>query len=359
MRRSFRDKDFIEDFNGMFFCVIGNVHPSDRVISYLKYIPKIEKEATRIKWSKEGKTYSRILPYYSALGTSFTKDYLKKKFPEYVYFDEYLNIEYTGVPIKMIKNHFKPEEKLRELLIEKNRDELEEIAIELVKIISNESNVSYDSIGISGSILLKIHNIEFSDIDLIIYGYENSIKVKETIKKILLEEKYGIHSPKGKILESWAKDIIKIHPLSFKEAYKLYSEKWNRILFGERQFSIHPVKNEKEVNEVYGKIRYVPKGFIKIKCTVEDCKEAIFLPCKYKIKNVEVIEGLKVNDIKEIVSYEGLYSDIAENEEEIVAYGKLEEVIDIGNNLKYHRVQIGSIEAKGKDYIKPLRWLLE
>lgn len=357
MQRSFRDKDFIEDFNGMFFCVIGNVHPPKRVISYLKYIPKIGEKTIRIKWSKNGKTYSRILPYYSALGTSFTKEYLKENFPDYIYFDKYLNIEYSSVPIKMIKKHFKPEERLKELLIEKSKDKLEEIAIELVKMIANESNVSFDYFGISGSILLKIHNIEFSDIDLIVYGYENSIKVKEAIKKILLEEKYGIHPPKGKILESWANDIIKIHPLNFKEAYKLYSEKWNRILFGEKQFSIHPVKIEEEVNEIYGKVKYIPKGFIKIKCAIEDCKEAIFLPCKYKVKNVEIIEGLKVNDIKEVVSYEGLYSDIANNNEEIITYGKLEEVININNNLKYHRVQIGSIEAGGRDYIKPLRWL--
>ncbi|MEM2495179.1 MAG: hypothetical protein QXQ27_07630, partial [Nitrososphaerota archaeon] len=61
MQRSFRDKDFIEDTNGMFFCVIGNVHPQNRVISYLKYVPKIEGEVTRIKWSKEGKVYNRVL----------------------------------------------------------------------------------------------------------------------------------------------------------------------------------------------------------------------------------------------------------------------------------------------------------
>ncbi len=225
-----------------------------------------------------------------------------------------------------------------------------------MNIISNESNVPLNYIGISGSILLKMHNIKFSDIDLTVYGRINALKVKETIINLLNNEEYGFSRPKGDILTSWARDIIKIHPLSLSEALIHYGEeRWSRALFKNRQFSIRAVKLENEVEEKYGSKIYEPKGLIKIKCRVKDASDAIFLPCKYIVENCNVIEGPKV-DVVEVVSYEGLYSDIASENEEIIVYGKLEKVIDLNTNEKHYRVCVGSVDAKGKDYIKPIRW---
>ena len=64
--------------------------------------------------------------------------------------------------------------------------------------------------------------------------------------------------------------------------------------------------------------------------------------------------GPKIKDIFEVTTYEGLYGGLAEKDERILAYGKLEEVHDLKRGEKYHRVLIGSREAEGRDYIKPL-----
>ncbi|MCS7385530.1 MAG: hypothetical protein NDF55_02150 [archaeon GB-1867-005] len=127
--------------------------------------------------------------------------------------------------------------------------------------------------------------------------------------------------------------------------------------FKNKFFSLHPVKTEGEVHEEYESRIYKPKGLILIKCTVSDAKDAIFLPSKYIVNEVEIIEGPKVNDIREVVSFEGLFCDIASAGEKIYVKGKLEEVIDLSSGDKYHRVQVGSFEAKGQDHIKPSRWL--
>lgn len=356
MVRGFRDRDFIEDVNGAVFCVIGNIHPPDRVISYLKYVPGLRDKAVRVKWSRNGKSFSRILPNYSALGVLQVQEYLKSKFSNYVYFDPYMNIEFIAVPRREISRHFLPELRLREIIHEV-KDPLEEHALKLVKIISSRSNVNVENIGITGSILLKIHNLQYSDIDLVTYGRENSAKVKAAVKKLLEDEAYGFHRPKGSKLKLWAGEIAKIHPLKVEEAVKLYSVKWNRAIFQGRQFSIHPVKVEEEVEEEYGRYRYIPKGMVRIRCQVVDDRDSIFLPCRYIVNNVRFLEGSEVSGIHEVVSYEGLYCDIASNGETITVQGKLEEVEDLYYKLKYFRVTVGTFEAKGMDYIKPDSWL--
>jgi predicted nucleotidyltransferase len=350
--RQFRDKDFIEDVDGAIFCVIGNIHPPDRVISYLKYVPGFRGEAVRVKWSRDGKSFSRVLPNYSALGVLKVQEYLKSICSNYVYFDPYMNIEFIAVPREKIAKHFLPELRLGEI-ISGARDPLEEHALRLVKTICRESNVDVGSIGITGSILLKIHNLQYSDIDLVTYGRESSVKIREAVKKLLEEESYGFHRPKGDMLKQWAEEIARIHPLRIDEAVKLYSTKWNRAIFQGRQFSIHPVNTEKEE---YGRFKYIPKGIVRIRCQVVDDKDSIFLPCKYIVKNVYFLEGKWVSEIREVVSYEGLYCDIASAGETITVQGKLEEAEDLYYKQKYFRVTVGTFEARGLDYIKPDSW---
>lgn len=354
MSRKFRDKDFIEDIDGAVFCVIGNTHPPDRVIAYLKYVPGLRNEAVKTKWSRNGKPFSRILPNYSALGVLQVQEYLKSRCSNYIYLDPYMSIEFTAVPREKIVKHFLPEVRLREIISEA-KDPLEEHALRLVKIISSESNVSMENIGITGSILLKIHNQQYSDIDLVTYGRENSVKIRETVRKLLDEEAYGFHRPKGNMLKQWAEEIVKIHPLKIDEAIKLYSTKWNRAVFQGRQFSIHPVNIEEGE---YGRFRYTSKGIVRIRCQVVDDRDSIFLPCKYIVKNVRFLEGKWVSEIREVVSYEGLYCDLASAGETITVQGKLEEVEDLYYKQKYFRVTVGTFEARGLDYIKPDSWIL-
>jgi len=353
--RKFRDRDFIESKEGMLFCVVGNTHPQNRVISYLKYIPWREEKVARLGWRKEGKEYGRILPHYGASGVQAVKDYLQKQYPEYVYYDPYLNIEIIGVPLDKIKKHYKPEERAEEI-IKNPQDSLEQIAAEIIREISSKSKIPISYLGITGSILVKIHNPLFSDIDLIIYGRSNSIKVKQALAE-LLESNVNFRRLNSHEIKKFASEISRIHALTFKEATILLRERWYAGIYKNRFFSLHPVKLENEVNEKYGSKIYRSKGMITVKCTVTDAKEAIFLPCKYVVGEVEVIDGPKVKDIREVVSFEGLYCDVAKAGEKIYVKGKLEEVIDVSSGCKYHRIQVGSFEARGLDYIKPSRWL--
>ncbi|MEL9940351.1 MAG: hypothetical protein QW348_08160 [Ignisphaera sp.] len=355
--RGYRDRDFIETFEGLVFCVIGNIHPRGRVLSYLKYVANLE-SGVRVKWSRNGVVYGRILPFYSAVGVKSVLEYLKRNHLDYVVFDEYRGVELIEVPENRISIHYKPEERLSQMVKEPG-DPLERLAVELVSRISNESGVSLENFGVTGSILLRIHNLRYSDIDLVVYGVENSYRVRDALKRLYSRENSGFSLPSGETLESWAAEISRIHPLTVEEAKILYSKyKWNRALYKGRQFSIHPVKLENEVDEVWEQKRFRYRGLATIRAKVVDSRDSIFMPATYLVEDVKVLEGVEeAKKISRIVSYEGLYIDIAREGDEIVAMGKVEEVQDIKRNETFYQLTIGTFEAGGKDFIKPLSWV--
>ena len=359
MVRRFRDRDFIESSEGLIFCIIGNVHPGGRVISYLKYVRGLESRI-RVKWSREGIQYGRILPFYSATGVKSVLKWLKERYPDYVVFDEYRNVELIEVPLTRIAKHYKPEERLHEIGAEP-RDALERLALEIASRISEESGVPLSNFGVTGSILLKIHNLQYSDIDLVVYGVENSYRVRETLKKLYSKPNSGFSQPAGALLESWAREIASIHPLSVEEGIKLYSRyKWNRALYKGRQFSIHPVKFEEEVNEQWEQKVFQSIGLASVRARVIDARDNIFMPAVYRVDNVRVVEGVdEARKVNLIVSYEGLYIDIAKEGEEIIAKGKVEKVQDMKSSETYYQLTIGTYEAQGKDFIKPVAWFKE
>ena len=60
-------------------------------------------------------------------------------------------------------------------------------------------------------------------------------------------------------------------------------------------------------------------------------------------------------DVREVVSYEGLYRDVVDDGEEIEARGKLERVgseNENGDALQYYRLVIGTTMLEGEGYIK-------
>ncbi|OYT44048.1 hypothetical protein B6U84_04865 [Candidatus Bathyarchaeota archaeon ex4484_40] len=294
--RGFRDRDYLRTEEGYFFCVLGPVHPEDRVIAYLKYVPDPSG-----KWGRGSNRFRRALPHYTVDGLLETFRFLESR-PEYLF-------ELSGVP----PSYF----------------------------------------GVTGSVLLDIHR-DFSDIDLLVYGKRNSESVRKALLQSYEERDSPVRRLHGEKAREWCLQKTELYPLTYEEAERILERRWNRGLFHGTLFSIHPVKLEGEVKEKYGDRVFRPEGTVKIEATVSDASEACFMPATYRVEDVRVVEGPRVRDIFEVVSYEGLYGDLAKDGERILAYGKLEGVTDRVSGLRYHRLLIGSQEARGRDYIKLL-----
>jgi len=347
--RGFRDRDFLQTKEGLFFCVVGSSHPPKRVISYIKYAPSVSGV-----WGSGKKKFSRIFQNYTIPDLLETFKYIEKNHPNYQFYSPADNITITAVPHESIKEHFKPEQKLAQLSQSKNLDLLQDKLVRLVKFLENISGISFQSFGVTGSILLDIHNPEFSDIDIIVYGVKESWKLKNILNERRSSE-ISLKRLEGKALKDWCIKKAEQYPLTAKEALRLYERKWNLGYFEDKWVSIHPVKIENEITKNYGDQIYIPCGQVTIKADVSENVNSLFLPAIYHIDNVKFLDGQQLGDITEVVSYEGLYCSIAEKGETIQARGKLEKIEEKDIGRKHYRVLVGSAMGKGKDYLKLLK----
>jgi len=346
LMRGFRDRDFLQTNEGFFFCVVGPLHPPERVISYIKYVPS----QTGL-WGKNEEKFSRILQNYTIPNLLETFSFLQANYPHYIFDSPVENIKLTAVPHRNIKTHFKPEQKLDDLRRTETLDPLQSKVVGFARFLSELSGVPEGCFGVTGSILLGVHQPEFSDIDVTVYGSKESWALREA----LTENRNTLTKLKrleGNALVEWCHRQAQKYPLSLKDAERIYERKWNLCFFEGTAVSIHSVKHELDLKTEWGDKEYQPVGHVTIRAMVSDNSDSLFLPAAYKIEDVEVLEGPQREPISEVVSYESLYDSIAENGEVILARGKLERILEKGNKKERYRVLVGSPEGGGKDYIK-------
>ncbi|MBU7031392.1 MAG: nucleotidyltransferase domain-containing protein [Theionarchaea archaeon] len=330
--RQARDRDFIETIERMFFCVTGYLHPPDRITAYLKYSP-----APEGKWKKKYVYYRRELPHYHMNAISSTISYLKSYYPQYVGFCPVRNIEMSMVPKSFIKRYYLPENRMQQILHNPS-DPLEKAVHAFTHDLLNHGSLHSTDLGITGSILIGLHNPQFSDIDLIVYGKEKSLEVKTVLKTIPAVR--GLENAKR---EEWISHKINIFHLTPKEAQIFAERKWNYGFYDSTYFSIHPTRTDAEIHEIYGKVTYADKGIIRLRARVTDSSESLFLPAQYSLEILEILEGESV-PVTHLVSYEGLYCDVFLEGDIIDVRGRLEKV-----NGSY-RVVVGTLSV-GNQYI--------
>jgi len=345
--RGFRDRDFLQTREKFFFCVVSPFHPPDRVISYLKYVP-----AKLGVWGRGEERFKRVMRAYTIPNLLETFSVLERNYSHYLFYSPVYNITMTAVPHEYILKHFKPEEKLAQLFQTSHLDSLQKKLLKLVSLLAKASNVSLSYFGVTGSILLNIHRPKFSDFDIIVYGLKSSLAVKNALTEAYSSSSSMVQRFKEKTIEAWCDNKAQNYPLTTREALQIYKRKWNIGSFENTKFSMHPVKLEHEVVEQYGDKTYHPLGFITIRAVVCENTDYMFLPAVYRVREVKVIEGPSATDIEEVVSYEGLYDNLAEVGETIIVRGKLEKVLNKKTGQEYHRVLVGSPEGKGMEYIK-------
>ena len=156
-----RTRDFIYSTDGLFFASTNYVHPDDRFISFLRYIPDPNGDR-----EKEGKRYRKVT-------SDEAYSYLRENHPDYLYFCDVTNVEMMGVPKDKVAKIIKPEERLAELRDAFNKgEELKnpEIMAKLMDVsdfFHYVADIPYENLGISGSILPGLHKEDVSDIDFV------------------------------------------------------------------------------------------------------------------------------------------------------------------------------------------------
>ncbi len=328
--------DLLKDLNGLIFDVKGLIHPSDRIIAFPRFVP--DSSGNR---KHKDQTYKKV---YN-LSTRFK--FLEENFPHYLVHDPVFDETLCEVPVTAVERHFKPVEKLWKLHTCKNLGELERTALMLAESLKKTANVPWRALGISGSLLAGLQTPK-SDIDPVVYGSENCQKVYAALKSMLKDETSRFKPYSQEDLRTLFEFRSKDTHMSFEDFVETETRKVLQGKFMEKDYFIRFVKDWAEIDEKYGEICYKNCGYAKIKATIADDSESIFTPCKYKVKNVAVIESPKLQPIVEIASFRGRFCEQARKGEVVIAQGKVEHVTDNKRGLKYFRILLGN---KPSDYM--------
>lgn len=336
-----KDRDFIETPEGFLFCVVGYLHPPDKYTAYLKYSPSQEG-----RWHRQGRAFQRELAFYHAHQVGQTLDFLQERYPEYVHYCPVRDMTFSMVPHKRTQTYYVPEERLAQILANPS-DRLEEELCRVVESIQANTGIPTAEIGVTGSILLGIHDPSFSDIDLNILGRQNAGRLRSLMSAMELPDTSPM---KEAYIDEWCQGVVRHFGLSYSQARWLISRRWNFVHYGAEQYtiSLHPTRTDDEIEEVYGDHIYRDAGDAYLQATIADVRDAIFLPAIYRVEDVKILEGPQVQ-VVEICSYEGLFGQIGEAGERVVARGKLER-IDQGPP---HRLVIGSSRRSGQEFLLP------
>jgi predicted nucleotidyltransferase len=333
-----KDRDMVEILDGLMFVVVGYLHPPGRVTAYLKYVPAAEG-----KWVRGSTRYTRTLRYYHVTQVENTYGCLRESHPDYLYDCPVRNITVSCVPLSEVKRYYDPVERVDSLIREGPSDSLEEKLLGLVEYLQEHACVE-GKIGVTGSILTRSHNPEFSDIDITVYGREESRRVKEAV---LGARKEGvIRGRSEEEVERWVIQRAEKFPLSREELGRIASRRWNYGFYKDTYVSVHPTRTDDEITESYGDYVYHRLGEVKGTAVVVDAAESIYLPAIYRVTDPKLEKsGTRVS---EIVSYEGIYGGLFEEGEKVEFKGILERYM---GKEEGHRVVLGGAGSTG-GYVK-------
>jgi len=327
--------DMVETVDGVIFDVRGHTHPPGRVIAYPKYVPDLRGNLRR------GKTTFRRIRTFQDL-----HDAIEQLDSKYLVHDLVFGEKLCEVPEEDIKYHYRPNDCISELRRKKELDRVEKAALSFLQLMKTEAKVPWNKLGISGSILAKLHTIS-SDIDPVIYGSKNCRRVYASIGRLLEDGERGLEKLKE---EDYKKEIrsreLDRSAVSYEDYMRVEKRKIFVGRFGGRKYSIKFVKDWNEVESTYGMVKCTPKGYARIKAEIEDDSDAIFMPSFYKICNVELLEEPAFEPV-EILSVHLRFCEQAKKGETIIARGKLE-LVQRRSGDKYHRLVIGN---EASDYM--------
>ncbi len=327
---------FISSKEKMIFDVKGISHPDDRVIAFVRYIP--------VKYFELAKTDSPT-GYRKLYDLDERYAFLKKKFPDYLFDDPKGRGSLQGVLKDRIQTIYNPLLKMKGLVEEdlQKSDKLEKLALELATQIEEYSNVKLENIGISGSILVELHN-EKSDIDLVVYGRKNGQAIYQNMPEIF-DSCFKVNRYSKTELKSLWNQRGQQNQIDYNLFYNLEKDKQLQGTISSRDFYTRLVLLPDEYYEPYQHTEIRSLGELEIEATIANDELSIFTPCIYYLKEIKIKTKSKTIDCipNRIFSVRGRYADIAKENDKVNVRGKLE-AVKINGKREYYQLTLGTLK---------------
>jgi len=325
-----REGELIRTKNGVIFDVKGLMHPPSRIIAFPRFIPS--QQGTR-RDSK--RAYGKIYSFSDRF------KFLEQNMPELIVHDPVFDETLCEVPHHMIERRYDPIEKLGLLRTSKKLNTLEQKVVQLAEELKEAAGIPWNAIGISGSVLVELAS-EKSDVDPVIYGAENCRRAYEALETLLKDDASGFKSYSHEDLKALFDFRSKDTMMSFEDFARVERRKAFQGIYGGTEYFIRFVKDWIDNVGQYGDVHYKNVGYAKISATIVDDAEALFTPCTYQVEDVAVVEGSKLEPIREVSSFRGRFCKQAKKGEKVTVQGKVERVIERQTGRVYYRIIIGN-----------------
>ncbi len=305
----------VETAAGLIFTVKGVVHPPDRVVAYLRYVPDERGERLRgLKRYRRVYSVTEREEALGALGLSYRVD------------DPMLGVPVEAVPWGDVTRVYDPRERLQRLRDTGSDGALAEDALALAELLRDAAGVPGTALGLTGSLLFDLHTAD-SDIDLVVYGDGECRRVHAALTRLLGDPSSAVRRPRGEELAAIHAMHREDTPLSAADFARLQAGKVNEGRFAGRPYFVRFVKLPGEAPERYGDPRFAPAGRALVEARVVDDRDALFTPCRYGIGEPRFLEGPRMADLGEVVSFRGRFADQARTGQRVRACGALERVV--------------------------------
>lgn len=312
------------------------MHPPSGTIGFLRYLP-----------DPTGGRFRGEVAYSKVYGIAERLEVVRRRFPHYLHSDSFLGELVCLIPHQMVTIHYRPVAFLRDLRQRGPRDALESDALAFSRIIRQEAETPWQNFGISGSILLGLHN-ETSDLDLVFYGETLCRRVYETMRRLVKTGKDIRGYNETELLRLY--DFrVRDTKIGLEEFLRNERKKIMQGKFRQRDYFLRFVKDWSEVHAKYGDEICRNVGYGKFRFVVTDSSEAIFTPNSYLVKQVSPPETNEVT-IRQIMSFRGRFCEQAAEGDLVEAQGKIESVD--GRGERFFRLVMGGIKT---DYMVRLR----
>lgn len=323
-----RIRDFLETYDDLIFAVVSYNHPPEGYLAFLRYYPC--KSGGRMRGDKG---------FMKISSTEESFDFLEKNFPEYVHPLKTANARLQCVPRDNVRVVYHPIDR-REEIMSNPGDKLEDNAKKIAELLDF---LPEDKMGVTGSLLVRLHNPGSSDIDFVIYGLKNYEEAR-----MFLKESFQKNSAIRPLDNSeWKAAYKKRFPvqktLSFDDFLWHEKRKYHKGVIDGTIFDILLVRDFDEIKESKERVfkRY---NKVKVHCQVQDSSLAFDSPAVYKVQCEEDVW------LTDVVSYTHTYAGQAFEGEEIEVTGFLEKSLDDD----VHRVVVGTTREAVGEYIRVL-----
>jgi predicted nucleotidyltransferase len=334
-----RDRDAIITKEGLIHRVYGYSHPSNAYICDPEYSPATLFTSANPKKAIRTKASEIYYKFYEDEGLRF----IQENYPQYTIVHKPLQKYLVGISRRNISEMRKTDEIFQRLIEKKPKDELLKALRKVFQIVATSSSLSQSDFGVFGSILHGFYHPKFSDLDFVIYGKQKLDELCQTLGNLYNERKvFQNEFENNRCIEGKRWKFLNYSPKEFvwhqkrKMIYALFNDTGNGR---DIKTEFEPVKRWEEIRNEYDQnTRIVGRGWIKAVARITDDSEAPFMPSIYPIEPIQILDGVKVENIHRIQSFVEEFRMQAKKDEEVNVEGNLEQVTS--PNETFHQITL-------------------